>query len=207
MSQPRPFGPEGPECEWKERPPRPERLARTLAAFHNGAGGSIWIGVADDGRLVGITDMGEAGEAVRAAAACCDPPPELHLSRRRVAGVQLLEVRVARGAIPCRVRDRDGRERVYVRDGASSRVASPDDLRRLERGENRRIPLDPKARKLLGLLAQRGRLRKGALARAMCIGERTCRRTVVPLLDAGLVQCSSDGYFSLTPRGYRRIGS
>ena len=70
MASERPFGPEGPECEWKERPPRPERLARTLAAFHNGAGGSLWVGVADDGSLVGVPDLEAARGAVTEAQQC-----------------------------------------------------------------------------------------------------------------------------------------
>ena len=78
MASERPFGPEGPECEWKLRPPRPERLARTLAAFHNGAGGSVWIGVADDGTRVGVSDLAPTRAAVEAAggAACTAPAPD-----------------------------------------------------------------------------------------------------------------------------------
>jgi len=56
--RPRPFDDEGPECEWKERLPRPERLARTLAAFANGVGGSLWVGVTDAGEVVGSSDTG-----------------------------------------------------------------------------------------------------------------------------------------------------
>ena len=46
--------PEGPECEWKVILPRNSRIAHTICAFANGVGGTLWIGVADDGRVVGL---------------------------------------------------------------------------------------------------------------------------------------------------------
>jgi len=198
MSEPRPFGPEGPECEWKVRPPRPERLARTLAAFHNGAGGSVWVGVADDGVLVGVPDLASARAEVEAAAARCEPRPRMQLSRRRLQGHVLLEVRVEPGVEVCHADDR-----VYVRDGSSSRPATPDQARRLARG-GKGPSLDDRARRLLDALARKGPLRRGDLAHAMCVGERTCRRALVPLLDADLVQEDAGGFLSLTPRGHRR---
>lgn len=198
MAERRPFGPEGPECEWKERPPRPERLARTLAAFHNGAGGCVWVGVADDGVLVGVTDLTGARAAVEAAADRCEPRPRMRLSRRRLEGYTLLEVRVEPGGEVCSA---DGR--VYVRDGSSSRPATSDQARRLERG-SRGPSLDDRARRLLEVLARKGPLRRGDLARGMRVGERTCRRALVPLLDADLVQEDAAGFLSLTPRGHRR---
>lgn len=203
MASERPFGPEGPECEWKERPPRPERLARTLAAFHNGAGGSLWVGVADDGSLVGVADLEAARGAVAEAQECCEPRPALQMSRRRVEGVLLLEVQVAPGQEVCRVHTPGGSCVAYVRDRDSSRRATDDQVKRLERG-GAGASLDDRARRLLRTLAREGQLRRRDLARAMRAGERTCRRTLVPLLDAGLVQEGHDGFLSLTPKGHRR---
>jgi len=204
MASERPFGPEGPECEWKLRPPRPERLARTLAAFHNGAGGSVWIGVADDGTLVGVSDLAPTRAAVEAAADHCEPRPRIQVSRRRVEDTTLLEVAVASGSDLARVRGNDGRALAYVRDRDSSRPATEDQVRRLERGGGRRPKLDDRGRRLLDALLRAGRLRRAGLARAIRVGERTCRRVLVPLLDAGLVQESRDGFLSLTPQGHRR---
>lgn len=204
MPSERPFGPEGPECEWKERPPRPERLARTLAAFHNGAGGSVWIGVADDGSLEGVSDLAAARAAVEAAADHCEPRPRIQLSRRRVEDTTLLEVAVAPGSGLARVQGNDGRAQAYVRDRDSSRQATDDQVRRLERGRSRGPNLDDRGRRLLDALLRKGQLRRTGLARAIRVGERTCRRVLVPLLDAGLVQESQDGFLSLTPQGHRR---
>jgi len=204
MPPERPFGPEGPECEWKQRPPKPERLARTLAAFHNGAGGSVWIGVADDGSLVGVSARAPACAAVEAAAERCEPRPRIQVSRRRVEDTTLLEVAVAPGSDLARVVGDDGRASAYVRDRDSSRRATEAQVRRLERGTSRGPKLDDRGRRLLGALSRAGRLRRAALARAIRVGERTCRRTLVPLLDAGLVQESRDGFLSLTPQGHRR---
>ena len=206
MPSERPFGPEGPECEWKERPPRPERLARTLCAFHNGTGGSVWVGVADDGSLAGVPDTAAARGAVDAAADLCEPRPRIQVSRRRVEEVVLLEVQVGPGQAVSRVRVGAGQPVAYVRDRDSSRRATDDQVRRLERGGSKGSSLDDRGRRLLATLARKGQLRRPELARAMRAGERTCRRVLVPLLDAGLVQEGHDGFLSLTPLGHRRAG-
>ncbi len=55
---------EGQRTEFKERP---ARLDRELVAFANAAGGSIFLGVDDRGRVVGIVVERRAGCATRYA--------------------------------------------------------------------------------------------------------------------------------------------
>jgi predicted HTH transcriptional regulator len=200
----RPFGPEGPECEWKEVPPAPPRLARTLAAFHNGVGGRLWVGVADDGRLVGLDDPAGARVQVERAADLVDPRPRLVFARRRLEGALLLEVQVHPGDGPAAVVGPRGGRRVYVRDGASSRPAAEAQVRRLERGRAKLPHLDERARRLLTRLGRRGPATRAELARALKTSARGLRRTLVPLLDGGLVMEAQGGRLSLTPRGHRR---
>lgn len=194
----RPFGPEGPECEWKRKPPAPAKLARTLAAFHNGTGGSVWVGVEDDGTLVGVEDLAETKAALEEAVNLVEPNLGYGVHKRRVEGFTLVEVRVASGKELARAGGK-----VYLRDGDSSRAATAEQERRLERSSGR-VSLDERSRKLLDTLKRKGPLRRGDLAKAMRVGERTCRRTLVPLLGAGYVMESHDGHLSLTPSGHRR---
>lgn len=200
----RPFGPEGPECEWKEIPPAPARLARTLAAFHNGVGGRVWVGVADDGLLVGLRDPDDARAQVEAAASLVDPSPRLSIGRRQVEGRTLLEVQVHAGSQPAAVVGPRGGRRVYVRDGASSRPAGTEQIRLLARGRAKLGGLDERARRLLARLARRGPATRRELTSALKVSPRGLRRTLVPLIDAGLVMEGQGQRLSLTPRGHRR---
>lgn len=199
--------PEGPDSEWKERVPRPERLAKTFAAFANGGGGTLWIGVSDNGQRRGVADEAAARRGLAAALALVDPAPRAEVRKHLIDGALLLEVVVADGAEKPFAVVRPGGERVvYIRDGSSSRRAGERAVRALARPPARKAKLGEKERKLLGLLAARDGLTLGELARAARLGQRTARRLLVPLLQAGLVHEKDGRRFALTPQGHRRLG-
>ena len=50
---------EGPRLEFKNRVPRPYRIAREVIAFANTDGGTVLIGVDDDGTILGLRDAEE----------------------------------------------------------------------------------------------------------------------------------------------------
>jgi predicted HTH transcriptional regulator len=50
---------EGMHTEFKRRMPRPERIAKEAIAFANAAGGRIFLGVDDDGTIMGVRDAVE----------------------------------------------------------------------------------------------------------------------------------------------------
>lgn len=202
----RPFDAEGPECEWKERLPRPEKLARTLAAFANGVGGSLWVGVTDSGELIGVPHPREVRlELERVAAENVSPAISVRVERRRVEGLTLLAAHVSPASErPVSALGRDGRGRVYVRDGSSSRPAEPQTVRALGRPRAGRVQLDGDARRIVAILARDERLSLAELARAARLGPRNARRAVVRLRDAGLVHGGQGRRLSLTPAGHRR---
>jgi len=206
MDGARPYGPEGPECEWKERLPRPPRLARTLAAFANGVGGSLWIGVEDRGGVVGVGNPRDVHAALRhVAEEWVEPVPALQIVRHRVAGRTLLEGRIAPASDgPVRALLPSGERRVYVRDGASSRPATAAQVKAMGARCGRAPRLDATGRRLLALLTREGPHTLATLTRAARMGRRNARRALVALARAGLVQEAPDGGLSLTPLGHRR---
>jgi len=58
---------EGQHIEFKRRVPSPERIARELIAFANTGGGTLLVGVDDDGTIVGVKDPEEEEYALRQA--------------------------------------------------------------------------------------------------------------------------------------------
>ena len=198
--------PEGPECEWKEILPRSERVARTLAAFANGLGGRLWVGITDGGERVGVPDTRQVIADVRAAAELCDPRPVVNLRRHREGGVILMEARVQatlRG--PVEVSMNDGTRRVFVRDGSSTRPAEEETLQRMRRARGQsRANLNDKAARVLNLLQTDGPLDQGQVARSARMGRQAARRILVDLMQAGLVHEVQGRRFSLTPSGHRK---
>ena len=58
---------EGQYVEFKLRVPEPARLAKEVVAFANSNGGRVFIGVDDDGSIVGVKDSGEEEFALKEA--------------------------------------------------------------------------------------------------------------------------------------------
>jgi ATP-dependent DNA helicase RecG len=82
---------EGQTVEFKERL---SRLDREMVAFANASGGTIFIGVADSGEILGIEITNEITSRVQDIARNCDPPVDVTLHKHRG---MVLEVRVVEG--------------------------------------------------------------------------------------------------------------
>src|SRR5512142_2581856 len=66
---------EGFGVEFKRRISSPEKIARTLISFANTKGGTILIGVDDDGSVVGVESEKSEVELIETAGSeFCDPP-------------------------------------------------------------------------------------------------------------------------------------
>lgn len=200
-----PIPPEGPECEWKEILPRLDRVARTLAAFANGVGGHLWVGITDDGRRVGVSDARQVLADVRSAGELCEPQPVLSLRRHRDGGVVLVEARVKPtrpGPVGVTV---DGAQRVFVRDGSSTRPAEEGALHRMRRKDGpSRARLDKRAARVLNLLQTSGPLDQGEVARSASMSRQAVKRILVELIQADLAQEVQGHRYSLTPSGHRK---
>jgi hypothetical protein len=74
---------------------RPERVAKTAAAFANTKGGTIVFGVDDDHHVVGCPIQGMADTITNIIRSYCDPAPEFTTRVVRHEGKDLLLVRIA----------------------------------------------------------------------------------------------------------------
>lgn len=196
--------PEGPEDEWKQQVPRPDRMARTVAAFSNGTGGRIWIGITDQGEVLGV-DSEAACERIRLAVALVDPSPRVSFQRLELSqSLCLLRVEVAAGKEgPYCVVGPNGTRTAYLRNRDSTRPTSEKELARL-RFDSGRISLNEKDWHLLGLIGQRDGLSLKELAHRACSGERPVRRRLVAFQQAGLTTEIQGVGHALTPRGFKR---
>ena len=74
----------------------PEYIAETLTAFANTDGGTVVLGVAEDGRLGDIFVEEDASDALQAALRLCRPPVRTDWSQQQVAGGTWTTVRRVR---------------------------------------------------------------------------------------------------------------
>ncbi|HUY09676.1 MAG TPA: ATP-binding protein [Candidatus Dormibacteraeota bacterium] len=135
------------ECstvEFKERIPTDRRskrnLFKTVAAFANGSGGTILIGVADNGAPMGLdADTVETAEVSlnNLTRAIVHPNPDFAIRRAQFRGQSLLLMHVApgtEGPYGIQVEQNEPVE-FYVRRNASSFPATVSEIRHLARAE------------------------------------------------------------------------
>ncbi len=123
--------------EFKARLPGKGQIAKTAIAFANGSGGKIVIGVNDQRQVVGLGDVDifELQDRIAAMIAdSCAPAllPDIYTARLQDKLVLVIEV--FRGSTPPYYLRSEGDEQgVYVRLGASTRRASPEQIQDLRR--------------------------------------------------------------------------
>lgn len=122
----------------------PAVVMKTVAAFANGAGGTILFGVEDDGEIVGIGDDHRPEDLDRLTSLVSDwvrPLPNFECEWVEVAGRGVIVLSVGPGAhVPYGVGTSDRVVRYYVRRAGNTFPASPADVSAFVRS---RIPTTP----------------------------------------------------------------
>ncbi len=101
---------EGQTVEFKERL---TRMDREMVAFANASGGSIFVGISDNGDIVGVEITNELTSRVQDMARNCDPPVDITLHKHRD---KVLEVHVAEG----RQKPHQCRDGFFLRNGPNA---------------------------------------------------------------------------------------
>jgi len=118
---------------------KPKSWLKTVSAYANGMGGSIYFGVSDDGVLVKLDDVQKTAEEIsRFIKGRISPLPEINLAVHRVEnGIDVLVLRVTGGNNTPYYYVGDGTTTTYIRLGNESIPASPQHLNELVmRGKN-----------------------------------------------------------------------
>ena len=130
------LGGESETVEFKEAFPDGDGIARAVAAFSNGDGGTIIIGIRDGtGEVVGIAgDVAEERDRLdNIVRNRVSPPPDYKLSTHTLGGRPVIAMRVAPGdRRPYGVLTGGG-ILPYVRRGATNWAAGPDEIRVIAR--------------------------------------------------------------------------
>ena len=101
------------------------KIARTLSAFSNSDGGTILIGVRDNGSISGIRSDEEIYMVDTAAHLFCRPEISYSIKQHVTEGKTILEVDVMKGSKrPYQVKDANGRWRTYFRQNDQNLIAN-----------------------------------------------------------------------------------
>ena len=190
---------EGAYLEFKNRVPRPERIAREVIAFANTDGGKVLIGVDDDGTVLGVKDAHEEFYSLQVAVADRILPAidlrfePIRISRTREVLVVHVPASPDRPHVLVPDRRADGtlpKRRAFVRVVDQSVEASREAVA-LMKAEGRDDPVQftfgDAERRLLEYLDRHERITVREYARMTRTPPWQASRTLVMLARAGIV--------------------
>jgi predicted HTH transcriptional regulator len=188
---------EGLQVEFKRQLPKTTRLSKSLSAFSNSSGGTMFFGVDDDGHLVGLEHVAGTQAVIEQVAEFnCEPPAQISFQVwEPVRGTVILVCEIAEGE------DKP----VYAVSSQDKKDAWPffrSDKENLPMDKQsiktmRRLPalavddelkhLDKHALRIINKLAESPRQTLPALARSINISSNRAKKIVVDLEQNGWI--------------------
>ena len=207
---------EGQHLEFKNRVPRPERMAREVIALANADGGKVLVGVDDDGTVLGVKDAQESFFALeRALEDRILPPVALEVESVRVSRTrEVLVVHVPASPERPHVlrpdRRPDGtlpKQRAFVRVADQAVEASREAVALMKaegRGDAVSFTFGDAERRLLDYLDRHERITVREYARLNQMPPWKASKALVMLARAGIVELhpreGGDDFFTVGRR-------
>ena len=183
---------EGEMLDFKKEISSVHRIARTIVSFANHYGGTLLVGVNDDGTVSGVKPEEEKFMLEKAASFFCVPPVEMTIHEWEIKGKTVLEAVIQEGhQKPYYAVDEQGKKWVYVRQGDQSLLASKVLVEVLKHKHSSRpvlIRYGTKEKALLDYLKENPRITLKEFCKLMNISRWRAQRILVNLTAVGVVR-------------------
>lgn len=193
---------ENDQVDFKQRVTQPEKIARTLVSFANTRGGTILIGVKDNGSICGVDPEEEKHTLQLAANFYCDPPVVITYEELEADHHIVLKVTIPESHHkPHFAKIKDDEWRGYVRVKDTSVQSSKMVNKVLENEGPQFERLDRHENAALELLQKQPRLTLKQYMKAANLSERRAHRILVKLVIHGYLRLhdkEKEDYYTLS---------
>ena len=111
---------------------RPKSWLKSVSAFANGQGGSLFFGIDDNGGIIGLDDVQHVSQSISTRIRdLMDPLPDVELIPHEVEGKKILQVKVSSGHYTPYYYIGDGQRMAFIRMGDESLPATAEQMVRL----------------------------------------------------------------------------
>jgi hypothetical protein len=183
---------EGLQLDFKKTITSAQKIAATLAAFANTKGGTLLIGVRDNGTITSCNPEEEIYMIDSAARVFCRPEVPFEYAEIEYKDLAVLQVTIAEGPHkPYQAKNEEGQWRSYIRVHDKSLLASPivnAVMLRQARGRGTLIHYTPTEKAVLQYLQAHGKADFDQIARAAQLPKKRAQVLLVNLVSAGLVR-------------------
>jgi len=160
------------------------KLARTLVAFSNTGGGTLLIGVKDNGRVAGVRSEEEYYMLEAAAELYCRPQVHYDITSWDMEGRTVLEITIPKSTtIPHYAKDDNGKWMAYIRVKDQNLLANSIQLKVWKRGKRRSgtfVSYTEKEKLLLEYLRSNGKI---TLSRFRKLGRLSRKKAEIILVN------------------------
>jgi len=195
---------EGLTLDFKHSITDSRKIARSLVAFANTAGGTLLIGVKDNGNIAGVNTDEEYYMVEAASQLYCKPEVPFEVVKWEINGKTVLEVKVKPSKRkPHKAPDKTGIYKAYIRVNDENVVASPIQLKIWKAERNRKpinIVFGLAENTLIDYLKSHKTITIDRFSRLGFISTSEAERILVNLTAMGLIEYSNlnnEDHFSL----------
>ena len=111
---------------------KPKSWLKSICAFANGQGGSLFFGIDDNGEIIGLDDVQHVSQVISTRIRdLMDPLPDVELIPLEVEGKEILQVKVSSGHYTPYYYIGDGQRLAFIRVGDESLPATAEQMVRL----------------------------------------------------------------------------
>ena len=195
---------ENDQVDFKQRVTQPEKIARTMVSFANTRGGTILIGVKDNGTVTGIDPEEEKHTLQLAADFYCNPPVSLTFEELEAERRIVLKVTIAESSTKphfAKVKEDEWRGYVRVKDTSVQTSKMVNKVLENEAPQFESIPLDRHESAALEMLQKQPRITLKQYMKAANLSERRAYRILVKLVIHGYLRLhdkEKEDYYTLS---------
>lgn len=183
---------EGETLDFKKIVPGAMKIAKTMVSFANHKGGTLLIGVNDNGSISGVRGLEEKYVLESAASFFCKPEIFLEIKTWEIHGKEVLEVKIPEGEHkPYFAKDEQDKWWAYVRVRDESILASKvmlDVMRKSNSHETTLIEYTSKEKALFDYLKIHHRITLKQYCKLLNISRPRAQRILVNLISAGVLR-------------------
>lgn len=169
-----------------------KKIAKSLSAFANTDGGSLLIGVKDNGKIAGANADEEYYMIESAATLYCSPKVEFQAILWEVDGKQVLEIEIPKGANPpYKAKDASGKFLTYVRVKDENILADRVIVKWMENLKNQKDTIINYSRPqqfVMEYIEENGRISVDEVGKFLQINKFESENVLIELASAGIIE-------------------
>jgi len=178
--------------DFKKIVPGASKIAKTIVSMANHRGGSLLIGVNDNGSISGVRSLEERYVLETAAHFFCKPEIEVEFIDWNLNGKHVLEIKIPEGLEkPYFAKDEEGKWWAYVRVKDQSLLASKVMLDVMKRGNSAKgslIEFTSKEKALLDYLNEHNRITLAQYCKMLNLSRWRAQKILVNLVSTGVIR-------------------